>query len=116
MEEVKRKFLNLSFQVNEPGIIRGKVFAKDQLFRGQKIDINDSEELIFSFVLSFAVRPVHAAIVGGREPVSAEKPLKIECRSSGSRPAAVITWYKNNKFMGPALESKVSRALIRVMK
>ena len=38
--------------------------------------------------------------------VSAGRLYLVECESAGSRPAAVVTWYKNNKFMGKT-DSKV---------
>ena len=46
-----------------------------------------------------AVPPTYVEIVGpGRtEGISEGKPFTFECRATGSRPAANITWWKGNK-------------------
>ncbi len=48
----------------------------------------------------FAVRPSQVKITNDRGPLSAGKKYTLECAATGSRPAAVITWYKNGKFVG----------------
>ena len=45
-------------------------------------------------------------IISRKKTVSAGRLYLVECESAGSRPAAVVTWYKNNKFMGKT-DSKV---------
>ena len=42
-----------------------------------------------------------------RKTVSAGRLYLVECESAGSRPAAVVTWYKNNRFLGKT-DSKAS--------
>ena len=42
-----------------------------------------------------------------KKTVSAGRLYLIECESAGARPAAVVTWYKNNRFLGKT-DSKAS--------
>ena len=46
----------------------------------------------------FSVRPETVTIMNKKEPISAGREYHLECRSSGSRPPATITWWKNIKF------------------
>ena len=62
--------------------------------------------------MHFAVPPQSVSILSKREPLSAGKQYWLECRSFGSRPSAVITWWKGDKFMGK-MESKVRQNLSR---
>ena len=52
----------------------------------------------------FAVLPQTVTISPPPEPFSVSKLAFLECRSSGSRPPATITWWKKGKFMGKANE------------
>jgi hypothetical protein len=61
-----------------------------------------------SVFFHFPVAPVSVDIVAKKESVSAGRLYRIECESSGSRPAAVVTWYRNKKFLGKT-DSKVRR-------
>lgn len=45
-------------------------------------------------------RPSRVRFLTKKEPLSAGKYYRLECESGGSRPAAIVTWWKNNKFMG----------------
>ena len=56
---------------------------------------------IFFFI---TVLPQTVAISSPPEPFSVSKLAFLECRSSGSRPPATITWWKKGKFMGKANE------------
>lgn len=47
------------------------------------------------------VRPIKVQIENDRLPVLAEKPLEIVCRAFGSRPAALISWFKGNTKLIP---------------
>ena len=47
-----------------------------------------------------AVRPEDVSITSKREPLSADKPYWLECKTFGSRPPAIITWWKGDKFVG----------------
>lgn len=52
----------------------------------------------FVFVLyTISVKPAAVHILAKRAFVSADKTYDIECKSSGSKPAAVITWWRGTK-------------------
>ncbi|XP_046821849.1 hemicentin-1 isoform X1 [Vespa crabro] len=48
-------------------------------------------------VLDMNLKPMHVQILTKEERVSAEKNYKVECTTTGSRPTAVITWWKANR-------------------
>lgn len=48
-------------------------------------------------LIFFSVKPAAVHILAKRTSVSAEKTYDIECKSSGSKPAAVITWWRGTK-------------------
>lgn len=52
-----------------------------------------------NFLLLFfcaIVKPVSVTILTKEKSVSAERRYEVECRTSGSRPEAIITWWKGN--------------------
>ena len=57
----------------------------------------------FSFIF-LSVLPQTVTITPPAEPFSVSRVAVLECRSSGSRPPATITWWKRAKFMGKATE------------
>jgi hypothetical protein len=69
---------------------------------------NVTLQIIFNiiFLISFllSVLPLNVSIVDPMEPFSISRAAIIECRSVGSRPPAIITWWKRGKFMGKATE------------
>ena len=65
------------------------------------------------FSLSFfSVRPQTVTISPPTEPFSVSRLAVLECRSSGSRPPATITWWKRGKFMGKASEEVTWKTLV----
>lgn len=52
---------------------------------------------VIPFRLNFPVKPVAVHILAKRPFVSADKTYDIECKSSGSKPAATITWWRGTK-------------------
>lgn len=46
---------------------------------------------------SFPVKPVAVHIITKEKFVIAGKPYEVECKSSGSRPEGVITWWKGGR-------------------
>lgn len=49
------------------------------------------------YIFIVAVKPLMVQILTKETRVSADKNYEVECRTSGSRPDAVITWWKANK-------------------
>lgn len=54
-------------------------------------------EFPINFVYTIAVKPNAVHITTREKFVSAEKRYDIECKSSGSRPEAMITWWKGSR-------------------
>jgi hypothetical protein len=48
-------------------------------------------------LFEFSVKPVAVNIVTKEKHVSADKRYEVECKASGSRPEAVITWWKGSR-------------------
>ena len=71
------------------------------------------KRIVKNFLRVLAVRPETVQILGDRSALSAGKHYRIRCASSGARPAATITWWKNNKFLGKT-ESTVSTYEFRI--
>lgn len=44
-----------------------------------------------------AVAPLTAQIITKTQPLQADTEFKVACESAGSRPPAVITWYKGSQ-------------------
>ncbi|KAG9509950.1 Cell adhesion molecule 2, partial [Fragariocoptes setiger] len=59
-----------------------------------------------SVLLDLNLRPTKARIAGERAPLSADKPVEVVCRASGSRPPAEITWWKSGSRL-PATMARV---------
>lgn len=49
------------------------------------------------YTLNVTVKPLDVHILTKESRVLADKKYEVECRSSGSRPAAVITWWIANR-------------------
>lgn len=47
--------------------------------------------------ISFTVKPISVSILTKERQVSADKRYEIECKTTGSRPEATVTWWKNNR-------------------
>lgn len=54
---------------------------------------------LFSCPLLRTVKPISVNITSKKDPISAGRKTEVTCRTSGSRPPAQITWYKNKKLM-----------------
>ena len=55
--------------------------------------------LIEFFVYLISVRPTSVRIETAKKPLSADKPVEIQCSAWGSRPSATITWWKGSSKM-----------------
>lgn len=52
---------------------------------------------IFYFRLIFSVKPLTVKIYNPQSPLVADRRYEISCESTGSRPNAIITWYKGKR-------------------
>lgn len=57
------------------------------------------KKLLKIILLSFPVKPLSVLILTKEREISADRRYEVECRSIGSRPEAVITWWKGNRQM-----------------
>jgi len=57
--------------------------------------MHDSDKKRLHFVVT--VKPLIVQILTKETRVLADKIYEVECRTSGSRPDAIITWWKANK-------------------
>ena len=70
----------------------------------------NAQFISFSFIF-LSVLPQTVTITPPAEPFSVSRVAVLECRSSGSRPPATITWWKRAKFMGKATEEVSAMAI-----
>ena len=67
----------------------------------------------FKFFSQYSVRPKEVSIISKREPLSADKSYWLECRTFGSRPPAIITWWKGDKFVGKTDQQVVACSIFQ---
>lgn len=58
------------------------------------ITIKFNDMLVFLF---FTVKPLTVNIINPPSPLVADRRYEVHCESSGSRPNAIITWYKGKR-------------------
>lgn len=61
--------------------------------------------------LIFSVIPLDVAIQLPKRPLSAGKPVEVVCSSSGSRPPAVLTWWKSGEQLYASKEHQVQEGV-----
>lgn len=66
---------------------------------------------MFAF-LSIPVKPTSVVILTKEKQVSAERRYEVECRTTGSRPDAVITWWKGSRSVKRIAKSVSIRKVI----
>lgn len=64
--------------------------------------------MIFTKTIFVSVRPLDVKLLGTNAPLSAGTIYEMSCQTRGSRPPAVITWYKD----GLLLERAVTRQIL----
>ncbi|KAG1684186.1 Nephrin [Nymphon striatum] len=98
--------LDSAFERQKNGVVRNELFYKD-LSRSDlhaEFDCFASNNNITDPVrgtvqLELNLRPLTVQIRTTKKTISAHKLVKFLCQSSGSRPPAVITWWKGNRKM-----------------
>ncbi|KAG1683465.1 Nephrin [Nymphon striatum] len=71
-------------------------------------------------ILELNLKPKEVRITSSKMPLSASKLVKLSCQSSGSRPPAVLTWWKGSKKMTKAVntffeDSNVSKSVLTMV-
>ncbi|XP_049820104.1 neural cell adhesion molecule 2, partial [Aethina tumida] len=69
----------------------------DALFTCQAVNTKLTEPKETSVVLELILKPLTARILRTVSPLVADKRYEVSCESAGSRPAAIITWYKGKR-------------------
>lgn len=61
--------------------------------------------LIVSCCVNFSVTPLNIRLLGAHQPLSAGKRYDLLCQSAGSRPPAVITWWRDGQRLEKTTET-----------
>ncbi|XP_018560909.1 neural cell adhesion molecule 2 [Anoplophora glabripennis] len=69
----------------------------DALFICQAVNTKLTEPKEAMVVLDLILKPLTARILKTVSPLVADKRYEVTCESAGSRPAAIITWYKGKR-------------------
>ncbi|CAG9863888.1 unnamed protein product [Phyllotreta striolata] len=69
----------------------------DALFTCQAVNTKLTEPKEAFVVLKINLRPLTAEIMEVKGPLVADKRYEVTCQSAGSRPPAIITWYKGKR-------------------
>lgn len=91
-ERKQRKFLNFKFCA-----LRKRKARKFPPFPSDSFRCVTIWLWSFSFFFPSSVKPIAVHITTREKFVSAEKRYDVECKSSGSRPEAVLTWWKGSR-------------------
>ncbi|KAJ3649505.1 hypothetical protein Zmor_021245 [Zophobas morio] len=85
--------------VIENRLVKAGVTRKDldAIFTCQAVNTVLTEPKTASVVLDLLLKPLTARILKTVSPLVAEKRYEVTCESAGSRPPAVITWYKGKR-------------------
>ncbi|XP_074042436.1 sidestep II transmembrane protein, partial [Leptinotarsa decemlineata] len=69
----------------------------DALFTCQAVNTKQTEPKEAIVVLDLILKPLTAKILRTESPLVADKRYEVSCESAGSRPSAIITWYKGKR-------------------
>ncbi|CAM1311000.1 Uncharacterised protein g5577 [Pycnogonum litorale] len=69
-------------------------------------------------ILDLNLKPIEVKIISLKKPMSSGKRIKLECHATGSRPPAVITWWKGSKKMkraesSPSLDTNLVTSILK---
>ncbi|CAL1288955.1 unnamed protein product, partial [Larinioides sclopetarius] len=78
---------------NELEILSLKRHDLMAVFTCQASNNNFSQPAVAAVTVDMNFRPISVKMEGGPRPMSAEKPVDIVCKSAGSKPPAVISWW-----------------------
>ncbi|KAG0426739.1 hypothetical protein HPB47_026165, partial [Ixodes persulcatus] len=69
---------------------------------------NISEPVATSVVVDMILGPLSVSIVGGQPTLEAGRPSSLRCVSSGSRPPAMLSWWKGNQRLPATVDGSAS--------
>ncbi|KAJ1526190.1 hypothetical protein ONE63_009349 [Megalurothrips usitatus] len=75
------------------------VTAEDEGVYRCRVDFKNSPTRNMKVNLTVIVRPLETRIMNKERLLSVDRRYEVECRSAGSRPEPVITWWKGNRQM-----------------
>ncbi|KAG5676002.1 hypothetical protein PVAND_005857 [Polypedilum vanderplanki] len=80
----------------------------NSIFTCQAINTQLVEPRESSYVLDLHLKPLTVEIVNKKLPLVADRRYEVQCESSGSRPNAIITWYKGKRQLRRAKEEALN--------
>ncbi|RWS28955.1 hemicentin-2-like protein [Leptotrombidium deliense] len=113
--------LDNSWSITPQGIIRnelviGRLTRKDLMsaITCQASNSNLTKAMTSSITLDLNLRPLDVKITSTKRPLSAGKRVELRCQSRGSRPAAVVTWWKGSKRLQHVTEDTSSHENVTI--
>ncbi|XP_054717206.1 hemicentin-2-like isoform X2 [Uloborus diversus] len=98
--------LDDSYEVSSEGVVRNEIEITSlqrhdlmAVFTCQASNNNLTVPVSKYVTVDMNFRPLEVSIEGNRRPLSANSPVELVCRATGSRPPATITWWKGNTKM-----------------
>ncbi|CAL1283698.1 unnamed protein product [Larinioides sclopetarius] len=98
--------LDDSYEVSPEGVVRNEIEITSlqrhdlmAVFTCQASNNNITVPVSKYVTVDMNFRPLEVSIEGNRRPLSANNPVELVCRATGSRPPATITWWKGNTKM-----------------
>ncbi|XP_055639841.1 nephrin-like [Toxorhynchites rutilus septentrionalis] len=80
----------------------------NSIFTCQTMNTRLVEAKETSYVLDLHLKPLSVALIDPPEAIVADKRYEVSCQSTGSRPNAIITWYKGKRQMRRAKDDILS--------
>ncbi|GFU00828.1 nephrin [Nephila pilipes] len=106
--------LDDTYDINPNGVIRNELLISSlqrhdlmAVLSCQASNNNVSLPMSSSVTVDMNFRPLDVMIEGDRQPLSAHKTVELVCRATGSRPPAVISWWKGTSKL-KALKDNIS--------
>jgi hypothetical protein len=98
-EMVDDQYEHNAGDVIENRLVKTSISRKDldAIFTCQAVNTILTEPKVTSVVLDLLLKPLTAKILKMVTPLVADKRYEVTCESAGSRPPAVITWYKGKR-------------------
>lgn len=96
--------LDDNYKPTVKGVVRNELTLKNlrrsflmEVFSCQASNTNLTVPKTSSVILDLNLKPLEVYIIESNRPVSAGKEVKLVCESSGSRPPAHLSWWKDGK-------------------